>query len=86
MNPLRRKKENPVVYVGPGFRDSRLSTYSIFADGIPEEYKNHPTYKHLFVAPEKLNEARELVRKKGSVLNIMFQAAVREHEEKKGGK
>ena len=74
------------MYVGPGFRDSMLSTYAIFADGIPDEYKNHPTYKHLFVAPENLNDARELIRKKGSVLNIMFRAAVAEHEKQKGGK
>lgn len=83
---MRKKSNKPVVYVGPGFRDSRLSTYAIFADGIPDEYKDNPTYKHLFVTPDKLNEARQLTKKKGSALNTMFQAAVKEHEEKKGGK
>lgn len=84
---MRKKKSaEPVIYVGPGFRDSLLNTYAIFADGIPAEYKDDPTYKHLFVTTAKLNEARELVKKKGSSLNIMFQKAIAEHEAKKGGK
>lgn len=81
-----RRKQHPVVYVGPGFRDSRLNTYSIFSDGIPDEYKNHPTYKHLFVRAEELDEARKLVQVKGSMLHTMFQRAIEEHDEKKGGK
>lgn len=80
------KNIGPVIYVGPGFRDSRLNTYMIFADGIPAEYREDPVYRHLFVTPGKVNEARELVKKKGSLLNTMFQKAISEHENKKGGK
>lgn len=84
---MRKKKSaEPVVYVGPGFRDSRLNTFAIFADGIPAEYKDDPTYKHLFVTADKLNEARSLVKKQGSALYIMFHKALADHEAKKGGK
>lgn len=79
------KKQGPVVYVGPGFRDSRLNTFAIFAEGTPAEYQNDPVYRHLFVEPAKLNEARELVKKKGSLLHTMYLEAVKEHNTK-GGK
>ena len=74
-----------MIYVGPGYRDTRLSTFSIFADGIPEEYRDHPIHQHLFVPPEKLNEARAAVKHKGSMLHVFYQQAVADHEKKKGG-
>jgi len=87
---LRKRKaepqKRPVVYVGPGFRDSRLSTYAIFSDGIPQEYRDNPVLQHLFVEPEQLDEARQQVREKGSMLNTMFCEAVKEHKKTKGGK
>lgn len=90
MSSLRKRKteplKRPVVYVGPGFRDSRLSTYAIFADGVPDEYSGHPILQHLFVEPERLDEARQQVREKGSMLNTMFSEAVKEHKKTKGGK
>lgn len=70
-------KENvPMIYVGPGARNSILSTFAIFADGIPAEFANDDILKHLFVTPDKLNEARQAVGKKGTALNTFYQKAV----------
>ena len=41
-----------VIYVGPSIRGTRLHTFAVFSDGIPAEYREHPTLKHLFVAPD----------------------------------
>lgn len=79
------KNQGPMIYVGPGYRDTQLSTFNIFADGIPETYRDHPIYQHLFVPPEKLNEARAEVKSKGSMLHVFYQQAVEDHEKKKGG-
>ena len=70
------KDKTPVIYVGPGARNSILSTYAIFADGIPAEFANDDVFKQLFVTPDKLNEARQAVGKKGTALNSFYQRAV----------
>lgn len=80
-----KKKKSPVVYVGPGFRDSELSTYKIFEE-MPAAYAEHPIYKHLFVPTDKLDAARKEIAQTGSLRHIFYQKAVAEHEEKKGGK
>ena len=54
----KNKQKGPVIYVGPGFRDTDLTTFKIFADGIPENYVGNPTYELLFVSPEELDEVR----------------------------
>lgn len=77
--PIEETK-GPVVYVGPGFRDSILSTFAIFAEGIPAEFKDDPVYKHLFVSPDKLNEARAEVGRKGTALNTFYKKALEQHE------
>lgn len=79
---LAKKEEGPLVYVGPGFKDSQLSTYGIFADGVPQEYKG-TIYEKLFVPAAKLNEARETIKKKGSYLRIFYEQAKAEHDAKK---
>ena len=43
----KNKQKGPVIYVGPGFRDTDLTTFKIFADGIPENYVGNPTYELL---------------------------------------
>ena len=73
----------PLVSVGPGFRDSLLSTYGIFADGVPEEFKG-TVYEKLFVPASKLDAARALLKQKGSYLSVFFAQALKEHAEKKG--
>ncbi len=75
-----KQANGPVIYVGPGFRDSILSTFTIFAEGIPAEYENDPVMKHLFVSPEKLNAARAEVGRKGTALNTFYQKALEQHE------
>ena len=79
--PVKKEAEGPLIYVGPGFKDSRLSTYGIFADGVPQEYKG-TIYEKLFVPAAKLNEARETIKKKGSYLRVFYEQAVKEHERK----
>lgn len=80
------KTENgPMIYVGPGYRDTDLATFKIYASGIPKEYVDHPIYKHLFVSPEDLDAARKEIREKGSLRNVFYCRAIEEHE-KKGGK
>lgn len=75
-------RDRPVIYIGPGYKDTDVHTYQIFADGIPEQYRGHPVYRHLFVRPEELDMARKEIKSKGSLRNIMFQRAVSLH----GGK
>lgn len=81
--PILEKAAEPLVYVGPGFRDSLLSTYGIFADGVPEEFKG-TVYEKLFVPASKLDAARALLKQKGSYLSVFFAQALKEHAEKKG--
>lgn len=81
--PMLKKAAEPLVYVGPGFRDSLLSTYGIFADGVPEEFKG-TVYEKLFVPASKLDAARALLKQKGSYLSVFFAQALKEHAEKKG--
>jgi hypothetical protein len=78
-----KEYNGPMIYVGPGFRDSRLATFAIFADGVPDEFKN-TIYAKLFVKPAELNDARAQVGKTGTALNTFYMLAVQEHE--KGGK
>ncbi|MBR1697143.1 MAG: hypothetical protein IJ712_02830 [Anaerovibrio sp.] len=72
---IEAKTPNPMIYVGPGARDSILSTFAIFAYGIPEEYVDDPIFKHLFVPPAKLDSARKAVGQKGSALNTFYHKA-----------
>lgn len=81
--PVPERVEEPLVYVGPGFRDSLLSTYGIFADGVPEQFKG-TVYEKLFVPASKLDAARALLKQKGSYLSVFFAQALKEHAEKKG--
>ncbi|SHK45176.1 hypothetical protein [Megasphaera elsdenii] len=73
----------PVIYIGPGFKDSRLNHGMIFAQGIPEPEANDDVLKHLFVTPSELNQAMNDVAIKGTALNTFYQEAVKR---KKGGK
>lgn len=81
--PVPERVEEPLVYVGPGFRNSLLSTYGIFADGVPEQFKG-TVYEKLFVPASKLDAARALLKQKGSYLSVFFAQALKEHAEKKG--
>lgn len=74
----------PMVYVGPSFRNSPLKTYTVYADGVPSEYAADPIYKHLFVPPEKLDKAIADIGRKGSALSAFYRKAIEEHA--KGGK
>ena len=62
----KNKQKGPVIYVGPGFRDTDLTTFKIFADGIPENYVGNPTYELLFVSPEELDEVRREIAQNGN--------------------
>ena len=66
----------PVIYIGPGFRDSRLNHCMIFAGGIPSPESDDEILKHLFVPPSELNQALADVRTKGTALNTFYRAAV----------
>ena len=69
----------PRIYIGPGFKDSVLSTYKIFADGVPVEYRGDPIHEPLFVTAAELNEARKEVAERGTRLNVLYQKAVEAH-------
>ena len=86
--PQKKEKETPVevavqpmIYIGPSIRSSDLSTYKVFADGIPEAFKDDPIHAPLFVSPENLDAARAEVGETGSLLNVLYQKAVQKHEE-----
>lgn len=66
------QKTGPLIYVGPAIRGTLLRTFTIFADGIPEEYKDNAVIRGLFVTPENLNAARAEIGKKGSALNVFY--------------
>ena len=88
--PLKKKEKGasvetvaqPMIYIGPGFRNSDLSTYKVYAEGIPDEFKDNPIYAPLFVSPEHLDAARAEVGETGSRLNTLYRKGVQEHEEK----
>lgn len=82
----KQKAVGAVVYVGPSIKGTLLhSTFTIFADGVPQEYAGHPTLKHLFVAPERLEQARREIGRTGSLRNTYYKRAVEEFIQK-GGK
>ena len=82
----KQKTIGPVIYVGPPIKGTLLhSTFTIFAEGIPEGYEEHPTLKHLFVPPERLEQARREIGRTGSLRNTYYKRAVKEQQEK-GGK
>lgn len=82
----QQEKPKTVIYVGPPVRGTILhSTFIIFSDGIPEEYRQHPSFKHLFVPPERLDQARREIGKTGSLRNTYYKRAVEEIKQK-GGK
>ena len=78
-----KPEASPMVYVGPPVKGTILhSTFTIFADGIPEEYRQHPTFKHLFVPPGRLDQARREIGKTGSLRNTYYKRAVTETTKK----
>lgn len=81
----QQEKPKTVIYVGPPVRGTILhSTFIIFSDGIPEEYRQHPSFKHLFVPPERLDQARREIGKTGSLRNTYYKRAVEEAKKKEG--
>ena len=76
----------PVVYVGPPIKGTLIhSTFTIFSDGIPAEYQDHPVFKHLFVPPERLDQVRREIGRTGSLRNVYYKRAFEEFNTK-GGK
>ena len=80
--PPKKKKETaietvaqPMIYIGPSIRSRDLSTYKVFADGIPEEFKDDPILAPLFVTPEQLDAARAEVGETGSFRNVLYRKA-----------
>ena len=69
------------IYVGPQFRSSALRAYHFYRE-IPKPYADHPVYRHLFVPPEKLDEAKQRVAKKGDPLHTFYQKAIKAHKKK----
>lgn len=75
----KKKTSGTMIYVGPGFRDMDLQTYGIFAEGMPEKYRD-TIYATLFVTPQELNSARKEIAIKGTMLNVCYQKAVEAHK------
>lgn len=63
------------IYVGPNIKGTFLRENTVYIDGVPEEYAKHKVYKHLFVPVEKLSEASEELKRKGSMLNTFYEQA-----------
>ena len=75
-----------VIYVGPPVKGTLLhSTFLIFEDGVTQEYRNDLIFKHLFVPPERLDQARKEIGRTGSFRNIYYQRAFEATRNKKGG-
>lgn len=71
-----------VIYVGPSVRGTILHTFAVFSDGVPAEYREHPTLRHLFVALEHLDEARAEIARTGSLRNMCYKRASEEMKSK----
>ena len=71
-----------VIYVGPSVRGTMLHTFAVFSDGVPAEYREHPTLRHLFVALEHLDEARAEIARTGSLRNMCCKRASEEMKSK----
>jgi hypothetical protein len=71
-----------VIYVGPSIRGTILHTFTVLSDGIPDEYREHPTLRYLFVLLERLEEARQEIGRTGSLRNTCYKRAVEEFETK----
>lgn len=71
-----------VIYVGPSVRGTTLHTFTVFSDGVPAEYREHPTLRHLFVALEHLDEARAEIARTGSLRNVCCKRASEEMKSK----
>lgn len=71
-----------VIYVGPSVRGTMLHTFVVFSDGVPAEYRRHPTLRHLFVTPERLDEARAEIARTGSLRNTCYKRASEEMKSK----
>ena len=86
--PPKKKAEavaleaSPMIYIGPSFRGSDLLTFKVFAEGIPDEFKDDPIHAPLFVAPEELDAARAEAEKAGTRLNVLYGKAVQAHKER----
>ena len=63
--------KGPVIYVGPSFRDSRLTHCMIFAEGIPQPEADDDLLKHLFATPAELNQALRDVKTKGTATCVL---------------
>lgn len=79
-----KAKPQSVIYVGPQFKDGEMRTFKFYRE-IPARFAEDPVYKHLFVPPDKLVEAREQIARKGTALNIFYQQAVAAHQKEEGG-
>ena len=76
----------PMVYVGPPIKGTILhSTFTVFSDGIPGEYREHPALRYLFVPPGQLDRARAEIGRKGTPRNAFYMRAAKEFG-RKGGK
>ena len=71
-----------VIYVGPSIRGTMLHTFAVFSDDVPAEYREHPTFRHLFVALERLDEARAEIARTGSLRNMCYKRASEEMKSK----
>lgn len=71
---------NPVVYVGPSFRSSRLNQFMVFVDGAPMPEAEDPIFMHLFVPVDELNQAVAELTVKGSQLNVFYANALKNYK------
>ena len=71
---------NPVVYVGPSFRSSRLNQVMVFSDGAPLPEAEDPIFMHLFVPLDELNQATIDVKTQGTQLNVFYVNALKTYK------
>ncbi len=79
---IQTEEMQTVIYVGPLVRGTILTPMTIFENGIPKEYREHPLFRHLFVAPERLDQARKEIGRRGSLRNTYYNRAIAESQKK----
>lgn len=66
-----KKEATPVIYVGPNLAGGRLSSFTVFREGVPAHLKDliekHPEIQSLIVPLSKMQKAQTNSSKSGTL-------------------
>lgn len=72
----KAKETNRVIYIGPNLPKGKLTTFTVFSDGLPthltDVFSKYPEITHLFIKTSELTEKIKQRDTKGTPLNIFY--------------